>query len=774
VSRLMISACAASTLLALSACEQSPAPDANKDAPASTFKWRAEPAMISNAGVYRDREFVWQDYLYDDRGANTDGRDRFDAPLGTPGPDPADPVNPRMSPAPLINWAGDFVYASPDGAYIPNVADFIEFRVAEDKDAVHYRFRMGDMTAPDSAVVAMCVDEDDSLASGVETWPLGANHTEQLGCERLYTIWGTGGQVVDKDGATQDLADLGATVGADVDEALLYLSVPKRYADPARARWRYYVAAGVWDAATGAWQAPTPVPQQGGAPVATGGNPLAPNIYDLLSNNHEPNSTWNEEKQANDLTAHRLLEHYLDVDFARLAEARDDPDPERTGVVVRIYHSQHPMAQGRGTVVDGTNAIYAGPWVPYTAVIPGNYYEDDTREFAFDFCMHPLGANHNVEVFYAEAFARRDYDPVVTGVYPSTGYLGFTQITSLIDRQQLVYACVLGRGEGVGYTVDAEGIGDGLVDALEVQDDMRARYRIDAERVTVHGVSLGAIGSWYVSRLYPDRYAAVMPYIFTSDLGSGGISETPTLKNLYNLPVYYSIGTLDQFGQGASGDPMADQLEEHGNEYLFLHYLLRQHEGRIEQDFLPFVAQLAYTRSRVKDPARVRYVFEPGMFPAKAPGEGGAYWVGDMVLRDAAAESAEVDVTSLARADQLPKHQVVLRGLYTNPAKLHNAEIRGLFRLTRAEFDALWHPEAWEPGWEGVPLITETELPEVAVANAFTLTAVNLGSVTLDAGRMKLRSNAAYTVVTDGPLEIRFTDGRRLSLPEAGTFEGSL
>src|SRR5688572_22568268 len=71
-------------------------------------QWRAEPAMISNVGVYRGHEFVYQDYLYDDHGANTDGRDRFDAPLGTPGPDPHDPVNPRMSPAPLINWAGDF------------------------------------------------------------------------------------------------------------------------------------------------------------------------------------------------------------------------------------------------------------------------------------------------------------------------------------------------------------------------------------------------------------------------------------------------------------------------------------------------------------------------------------------------------------------------------------------------------------------------------------------------------------------------------------------
>lgn len=764
-------ATAALATLVLCACGQSAAPDGVSDGAKASraFEWRAEPAMISNAGVYRQREFVWQDYVYDDRGANTDGRDRFDAPLGTPGPDPSDPVNPRMSPAPLINWAGDFVYASPDGTYIPNVADFIEFRVAEDAAAVHYRFRMGDMTAPDSAVIAMCVDEDGSLADGVATWPLGANHTEQLGCERIYTIWGTGGQVVDKAGATQDIAAIGGAVAADVNEALISLSVPKAYADPGRARWRYYVAAGVWDPATGAWQAPTPVPQQAGAPVATGGSPLVPSIYDLLSNNLEPNSTWNEEKQANDLAAHRLVDHYLDVDFARLAQGRDDPDPERTGVVVRIYHSQHPMEQGRGTFLDGANAVYAGPWVPYTAVIPGNYYDEPDRAWPFDFCLHPLGTNHNVEVFYAEAFARRDYNPVVTGVYPSTGYLGFTQITSLIDRQQLVYACVLGRGEGVGY----QG-GDGLVDALEVQDDMHARYRIDPERRTVHGVSLGAIGSWYVSRLYPDRYAAVMPYIFTSDLVTGGVEETPTLKNLHNLPVFYSIGTLDQFGQGANGDPMADQLEGLGNEYVFVHYLLRQHEGRIEQDFLPFVTQLAYTRTRVKDPARVRYVFEPGMFSGKIPGDGGAYWASGMTLRDPELASAELDVTSLARADQLPRHQVVLRGLYTNPAKLYNAEIRALLRLTRAEFDALWHPEAWEPGWTGVPQVTETPLPEVPVSNGFTLTAVNLGSVTLDAARMKLRGGARYTVVTDGPLTIRFTDGRTLELPAAGTHEGTL
>jgi hypothetical protein len=753
--------------LVLAGCGES---DPSGDAPkaAKGHAWRAEPAMISNVGLYRNHEFVYQDYIYDDHGANTDGRDRFDAPLGMPGPDPADPVNPRMSPAPLVNWAGDFTYAAAN-EHMDTIADLIEFRVAADESAVHYRFRLGDMTAPDGAVIAMCVDEDGSISTGLADWPFGAGHTEQLGCDRFYTIFGSGAQVTDAAGQTGDLAQLGGAVEANVDEALIELRVPRSLADPGDRRWRYYVASGLWDAAAKTWSKPLPVPAQTGAPVATGGGALVPNIWDLLSNNGEPNSTWNEEKQANDLAAHHLVDNYVDVDFDRLKQGRDDPDPELTGVIVRIYHSGHPMAEGRGIQIDGANRIYAGPWQPYTAVIPGSYYDNPDRKYPFDFCLHPLATNHNVEVFYAEAFARRDYNPVVTGVFPSTGYLGFSQITALVDRLDGVYACVLGRGEGVGYTG-----GDGLVDALEVQDDMLARYRVDPERRTVHGVSLGAIGSWYVSRLYPDRYSAAMPYIFSPGIADG-IQELPTLKNLYNLPLFYSIGTLDQFGQGTQGDPTADQMTADGNEFVYLHYLLRQHEGRIEQDFLPFVQKLAYSRSRVRDPARVRYVFDPSMFSEKVPGDGSAYWVAGMAVRDAAAAdgTAEIDVTSLARAGQLPRHQVVFDGEYVNPDRLYTARIRGLLRLSAAEFAELWHPEAWEPGWTALNLaVTPTDLPAETAANAFRLTAVNLGSVQLDAARMGLKGNAGYTVVTDGPLEIRLSDGRRLSFATAGTYEG--
>jgi hypothetical protein len=712
-------------------------------ASAHAYTWKAEPAWISNTGVYRQHELVYQDYLYDDHGANTDGLDRMDAPFGAAGPDTQTPTDPRLSPAPLINWAGDFTYPSADGTHIDDVGDLTEFRVAADKQAVHYRIRMGDMSAPDSSVVAMCVNEDGDRSTGVQSWPDGANFTAGLGCDHLYTVYGKGADVTTPDG-TKSLSDLGGSVSADPDRGYIEVTVPRTVADPGTGTWRYYVAAGIWDAANHAWVAPTPAPAAYGAPVATGGSPTAPNFFDLLSNNDEPNSTWDEEKQANDLSRADIGGDYVDVDFARLASARNDADPQKTGVLERIYVSKHPMADPKGIDKSGANYVYNGSWQPYAAVIPHDYYSQPDKRFTYDQCYHPLGANHNVEVFYGDAIGREGYNPLITGTTPETGYLPFTTITQLVDQIDEVYSCSLGRGEGVGYTG-----GDGLVDALEVADDMKAHYRTDPDRTFAHGVSLGAIGSWYVGRMYPDRYAALMPYIFTSGV-TGGLSDDPFLANLYNLPVFFTIGTGDEFAQGTQGDPVADQLETQQDEYVYLHYLGRQHEGRIESDFLPFVERLAYTRSRVKNPARVRFDFDPGNYSDKIPGDGSAYWVSGMQPRDKGG-SATIDTTSLGRADELPTDQVVFDGLYVNTPKQYRARIRGLLRLTPEEFAKVWRPADFEPGWQQLSLTTTpTHFDRPAVSNGFTLNGTGLAAATLDTARMKLDPRSTLTGTLDG------------------------
>ncbi len=722
--------------------------------------WKAEPAMISNVGVYRGHEFVYQDYIHDDHGPNTDGIDHLDLPFGASGPDPNDPTNLRLSPAPQTNWAGDFMYAAP-GNHMDDVADLIEFRVAADATDVHYRFRLGDMTAADSSVIAICVDEDLDRSNGItQAWPFGAGLTQQLGCEHLYTIYGTGGAITDVAGNTTDLAAAGGAVTADVDNALIDVRVPRSVADPGTGIWRYFVASGVWDAASQSWAAPLPIPNQMGVPIMTGGGIGVPAIWDLLSNNGEPNSVWNEEKQANDLKAQNILDDYLDVDLARLASDENDADPEITGVSERIYESKYPTATGKGTDVVssvGTHFVYEGPWQPYVLVLPHDYYDKPDHAFPFDLCAHPLGANHNVEVYYGEALSRPDYNPLVTDVVATTGYMGFTVVEALVDRLDAVYACTLGRGEGLGY----QG-GDGLVDLLEVQDDVTNRFHTDPDRHTIHGVSLGALGTWYVARLYPDRYAAAMPYIFTHDV-TGGITATPTLQNLYNVPVFFSIGTLDEFTQGTEGDPEANQMEGFGNEYVYLHYLGRQHEGRIENDVLPFVEPLSYAKVRVENPPRVKYVFDPTMFSEKIPGTGSAYWVSGMTQSNAGGP-CWVDATSLARADELPHKQVIFDGVYANFDRGYLARMRGLMRLSAADFATIWHPETWEVGWQLLPgtslTVTESDLVVPDKANGFTIDTTNCSSVTLDAQRMKIDLGAplTYRIGADTVIDVHIGD----------------
>lgn len=744
------------------------------------YDWRGEPAMVSNHGVYRAHEFIYQDYIHDDHGPNTDGISHLDLPFGVAGPYLAAPTDLRLSPAPTLNFAGDYAYAV-NGMHMENVADLIEMRVAMDADNVYYRFTMGDMNrlGVQNTAIGICVDEDRSVSTGSGVWPFDADLADDLGCDRFYTI-GQGpysvGAWVTQNGQSTPLADLGGEAIDNEEDATIEMRVPRAVADPGAGTWRMIVGAGLWNAPLQNWRNPTLLPTAVPlAPLPSGGKPGAPNVWDLLSNNGEPNSVWMEEKQANDLIVENISNDFVDVDFARMAQDRDDADPQLTGVVQRIYRSQYAMgdsedtARGRDVSLDlGVHYVYRGPWQPYVAVIPDNYYDDPARTWPFDLCMHPLGANHNVEVYYSEAFARPDYNPLVTGVIPATGNLGNSEIRGLINRLQGVYACTLGRGEGEGY----QG-GDGMVDTLEVQADMLKRYRVDMERRTVHGVSLGAIGTWHLTTLYPDQYAAAMPYIFTTDV-TGGLGDNPELANLYNLPVFFSIGTLDEFTQGLQGDFIADQLEGNGNEYVYLHYLGRQHEGRIENDFLPFAEALAYTRKRVRDPARVRYVLDPSRFSPKLPPSGAVYWVGGMQLRDAAA-SGSVDAVSLARADELPRHQVVFDGLSLNQRKTYVGRFRGLLRMTEDEFRAFWQPGNWEPGWTQLSLsVTPADLPVEENANGFRLSASNLSALALEPARMKLApGEVKYSVTTDGPLTISI--GKvRLSFDAAGTHEGSV
>src|SRR6476661_1068265 len=117
-----------------------PGPDLLYDAPATAPQltngagWSAPSILISGATAYRDGEFLYQDYLYDDHGANGGQRDQND-PRGQAAGTSSD-----LFSAPN----GTYTYPT-DPAYAMDAADLVEFRVKPLADSTAFRITLNTM-----------------------------------------------------------------------------------------------------------------------------------------------------------------------------------------------------------------------------------------------------------------------------------------------------------------------------------------------------------------------------------------------------------------------------------------------------------------------------------------------------------------------------------------------------------------------------------------------------------------------------------------------------
>lgn len=75
---------------------------------------------------------------------------------------------------------------------------------------------------------------------------------------------------------------------------------------------------------------------------------------------------------------------------------------------------------------------------------------------------------------------------------------------------------------------------------LGLLDDLGRKYKVDADRVYVTGLSMGGSGAWRLAAYAPDRFAAIAPICGG---GEGGAN-----KRLAHLPVWFFQGALDEGG----------------------------------------------------------------------------------------------------------------------------------------------------------------------------------------------------------------------------------
>ncbi|WP_334191094.1 glucodextranase DOMON-like domain-containing protein, partial [Noviherbaspirillum sp.] len=121
----------------------------------NTGIWRARPILVSGASAYRRGEFLYQDFLYDDRGANANVQDPADA---------------RRTAENFSRANGTYTYPT-DPAYAGNAADIVELRIKPQSNFTAFRVTMNSLI--DAERVGFTIALGDSATA--RPFPFGAN-----------------------------------------------------------------------------------------------------------------------------------------------------------------------------------------------------------------------------------------------------------------------------------------------------------------------------------------------------------------------------------------------------------------------------------------------------------------------------------------------------------------------------------------------------------------------------------------------------------------------
>ena len=420
------------------------------------------------------------------------------------------------------------------------------------------------------------------------------------------------------------------------------------------------------------------------------------------------------------------------IDLSKLASGVTElPDINDRGFHYLLYHSPLALGEGirsssgatRGRALPHT--IFAGPYQPYVVRLP--------RSIAgpIPTVIYLHGRSGNQLQGFVNNFKDFDPDAAIVGV--------------------------LGRGYDVGYGgVDWSGFIEpeaayGEQDVLDVLDDVIDRGIADRDRVVLGGISMGGVGSFFVSEMNPDRFAGVVPIVG----GNGGILPANwesgfMAENLHNVPLRMANGLIDPLGHVGSQSTPAQLQALRAVDFRAWEAVRRHHEW--QAGLIDCVWSELLARPRVVNPARVIYSVNPA-FEVQIPSSGlvrshdRAYWVSGLRLRpDSVPRSLTSPVTSRIDAVSLGRPD---RAFVATPV----AEVGENFTAGRDYCgpSALRSNDAWE--MNGVVLSAGDPQP---VSNGATIDTVGFDAVTLDLVRMSLDAGApvTVTVTTDGDTEL--------------------
>lgn len=667
----------------------------------------AEPLLVSGTDAYRGGEYLYQDYLFDDRGADT-----------VPGPGTRFD-NGRSA---ATQTAGDVQYPTAE-RYGANAADLVEFRVKPTADAIVYRVTLNTARTADAAVVGIGIDTDRSGGPAVG-WPYGAG-VSSPGLDRFITAWGTGGSVTTFPGVQTPLPD--GSVSLDLERNQMTISVPRSIMDPGSASWRYFAGTGLWDGS--GWK-PVPAGVQPTSDTAASGNPVtdAPAVYNLAFRFNEPvgnlKGNWFEDAQAAALAARDTTPFHADVDFAELAAGSERwlhaPGRLQARVFASHFQPYEGVAPQQLPVVGFGTTLQ-----PYILTVPPSY---DGGAAPLTLALHPGNSSYAV---YAVN------DP---NLYRQLG-----------DERGSFVLTPFARAPDTRYQGLAE------ADVFEAWADAARHFNLDPSRTTMFGYSIGGFAAYRLAVHNPDLFARVVTAVgLPADQGwappappapGGQVSNTnPLLDNLRWTPIMQWAQAVDELNPYTGAHAQQDRLSALGYRSRFWTFTNGEHFTLVLEDEWAGARDWLGDAHVESEPDRVDYAFMP---QADAPELGlradHAYWVYDLQARVRDGDPQ----TAPARA------QISARSLAFGRGDPQTATVR--------EPGAGAGPPA--------PTLVEgvdwTAVPSTTRRNALRLRLVNVATATLDGVRARLdgRKRLDIALDSDGAGRVRVA----LPLPAGAT-----
>ncbi len=682
----------------------------------------ARPILISGTSAYRQGEFLYQDFIYDDHGAQASSRAPNDPRSGTDG---------------FSAPNGTYIYPT-DPAYAGNAADLVELRVKPRPSATAFRITLNTLTDPELVGITIAIGGDPGAPV---PFPHGAN--AQAPAEYFLTVHGDEAELLPAAGGAPVTPAPSVTVSLVRNQ--FTVTVLHQAWDPGTDTVRLAAGVGLWDPAAGEYRVPgaaATATTPGGAAGIT--DPTAffnvafrfqepwPDIADTASALTDP-AWWRDRAQGEALAsgpapnAGDLTPFHADVDFAKLASGeRDDMLDQPTGVPTsgpmnRILSTRFDT--GEGTDFSGSCTRppsdcvghYIGRLQPYAIYVPEG--PEPPRGYGLTLLLHSLQA-------------------------------GYNQFSNGRNQAQLGE-----RGPGsIVITPEARGpdgwyFGHTGADVFEAWADVARRYPLDPGWTAISGYSMGGYGTYKLATQYPDLFARANPVVGPPGLGiwappgppipGGPASSTNRmLASVRQVPFLIWAAQNDTLVPVSGTTAQAETLDELGYRYTFDLFSSIGHLELAANDQYAPAADFLGTARVTRNPAHVSYVVNPKMsFRGVGTVADHAYWLSGMRLRrtSGAAPLGTVDAFSdgfrVGDPRPLPTS--------TEPGTLAGGNLGPLAYTETAQDWGL-------PG------------PVRRPRNRLTLEASNLKQVTvhvkrarLSCRRLKLRVN------TDGPLTVR-------------------